>query len=234
MGTAPLNPQPPKASTKWVFWLLGGCLFLVVIVVGGIVGVYYWGKSKVTTYIDEQTDPVKREQSVKRMLGAETLPPGYYAGVSVSLGVVRTTSLTDASPDDASKFRERGFVFNESMRAGEAKAKVEQFAEGEGGNVVEEMGVRMRSDEDLGRGALEVNGQNLRWYARRGEVTTSNEAIPGVYSVVLIGCGDSRERWAVWFQRVPPTTATSDFPRADSVVDENAIRHFFSHFHLCR
>ncbi|HVE71925.1 MAG TPA: hypothetical protein VNI54_11190 [Thermoanaerobaculia bacterium] len=234
MGAAPLNPPPRTSSTKWVFWLLGGCLFLVVVIVGAIVGVYYWSKNKITTYVEEQTDPAKREQSLKELLGAQTLPPGYHAGISMNLGLARTAWLSDRPMGEEGLYGERGFVFNESMRAGDAKAKVEQFTDGEGGNLVDEMGVSMRSDEDLGRGSIEVNRQQLRWFARRGEVTHSDEAVPGVYSVVLIGCGDTRERWAVWFQRVPSTTATGDFARAGSVVDEAAIRQFFSHFNLCR
>lgn len=235
MGAAPLNPPPPRSSSRWIFWVLGGCLLVVVVVVGGIVGVFYWGKSKLTTYVEEQTDPAKREQRLKEMLGAQTLPPGYHAGVSISLGLARTAWLSDRPvAGEEAQYGERGFVFNEARRAGEAKAKVEQFATGEGGNVIDEMGVRMRSDETLGDGTVDVNGQRLRWYARRGEVTHSKEAVAGVYSVILIDCGDSRERWAVWFQRVPPGTPTNELPRAGSVIDENAIRTFFSHFRLCR
>lgn len=236
MGAAPLTPPPPpRSSSRWIFWVLGGCLLIAVLVVGGIVGVFYWGKNKLTTYVEEQANPATREQRLKEMLGAQTLPAGYHAGASISLGLARTAWLSDRPmAGNEAQYGERGFVFNESMRAGEAKAKVEQFAEGEGGNVVDEMGVRMRSDEILDAGTLEVNGQRLRWYARRGEVTHSSEAVAGVYSVILIGCGDTRERWAVWFQRVPASTPTAEIPRDGSVIDENAIRAFFSHFRLCR
>jgi hypothetical protein len=71
------------------------------------------------------------------------------------------------------------------------------------------MGVRLCSDESLGGGALEV-------YARRGEVA-EEQAVPDLYSIVTIRCSDSRDRWAVWFQRVDPAT----------------IRAFFSHFRIC-
>ena len=227
-----MNGQQTKS--RWIFWLLGGCLLIVIVGVAAVAGLAYWGKKKVTTFVEEQTDPAKREQRTKELLGAQTLPPGYYAGVSLSIGLVRTAWLSDSPMSDENHYRERGFVFNESMRGGDAKPNIEKFVAGEHGNVIDEMSVRLRSDENLGTGTLEVNDQRLEYHARRGEVTHSNEAVPGVYSIVLIRCGDDRERWAAWFQRVPPSTPTADIPRAGSVIDEESIRAFFAHFHLCR
>lgn len=168
------------------------------------------------------------------MLGARTLPPGYHAGVNISLGLARGAWLSDKPMgDDNPRYDQRGFIFNESIRAGETESAVEKFVAGKSGNVVSEMGVRLRSDESLGGGALEVNGQQLRWYAHRGEVEEEEQAVAGLYSVVIIRCSDDRQRWAVWFQRVDPATPTPDVPRAGSVIEESAIRAFFSHFRIC-
>lgn len=235
MGNAPLTPQPPRSSGRWIFWVLGGCLIVVLLVVGGIAGVYYWGKNKLTTMVEEQTDPAKREERLKEMLGAQTLPPGYHAGVNVSLGLARTAWLSDVPVSgEEAHFRERGFVYNETIRAGEQESEMEAFLAGKSGNVIEEMGVRLRSDELIDAGTLEVNGQRLQYFARRGEVTHDEQAIAGIYSVVTIRCADNRERWAVWFQRVPPSTPTAEIARPGSVIDESAIRAFFGHFRICR
>ncbi len=231
MGTAPLNPypqppQPPRTSSAgWLLWLLGGCLLIVILIVAGIVGFAWWGKNKLTNIVEEQRDPVKREMRAKDILGATALPPGYHAGMSINVGLASTTSLSDTpmSGDDMT-YGERGFIFNDSIRAGEAKA--ETFAKGQGGNVLDDSGVRLRSDEVLGDGTLEVNNQKLQWSARRGEVTHSNQAIAGEYSIVIIQCSDDRERWAVWFQKQP-----SESPAP--VTEAEGIREFFSHFHIC-
>ena len=236
MGGAPLTPgaAPRSSRPTWIFWVLGGCLLFVMLIVGSIVGVYYWTKSKLTAMVEEQTDPVKREEGLKAMLGAQTLPPGYHAGVNISLGLARSARLSDKPMgDDNPRYEQRGFIYCDSIRAGETESTIEKFVAGKSGNVINEMGIRLRSDESLGGGALEVNGQQLRWYARRGEVAEEEQAVPGLYSIVTIRCSDGRDRWAVWFQRVDPSTPISDVARAGSVMDESAMRAFLSHFRIC-
>jgi hypothetical protein len=224
-----------SSQPRWLFWVLGGCLLVILLGVAGVVGVYYWGKNRLTALVEEQTDPVKREQNFREMLGAQKLPPGYHAGVNISLGLARLAWLSDKPVgDDNPRYNERGFIFGDSMRAGDEETDMEKFLAGNSGNVIEKMGVRIRSDEILGAGALQVNGQQLQYYARRGEVAQEKQAVPGIYSVTTIRCSDDRERWAVWFQRVPPATPTAEIPRAGSVVEESAIRDLFSHFRICR
>lgn len=235
MGGAPLSSEPPRPSQpRWLFWLLGGCLVIVVLGIAGVVGVYYWGKNKLTAIVEEQTDPVKREQNLKKMLGAQTLPPGYHAGVGISLGLARMAWLSDKPMgDDNPRYDQRGFIFGESIRAGDEPSVLENFLAGRSGNVVEQMGVRLRSDETLGEGELEVNGQRLHYHARRGEVSQEKQAVAGIYSVVTIHCSDDRSRWAVWFQRVDPATPTAEIAKGGSVTDQSAIRALFSHFRIC-
>ena len=224
-------PEPQKS--RWVFWVLGGCLLIVGLGIAGIVGVYYWGKSKLTTLVEEQTDPMARERNAKAMLGAQTLPPGYHAGVSFSIGLAKTVRLSD-NPVTANEptFRDRGFVFNDSISA--EKNDLDDFLSGTKGNLLDKMGVRLRSDEKLGDGTLSVNGQELHYYAHRGEVTLDEEVIPSLVSVITIGCPDKRDRWAIWFQRVEPGTPTADVPRVGSVVAPEAIQDLFGHFRICQ
>ena len=236
MGGAPLTPGAPRPSqsSSWVFWVLGGCLLFVILIAGGLAGVYFWTKSKLTTLVEEQTDPAKREQRLKTMLGAQTLPPGYHAGVNISLGLARSAWLSDKPMgDDNPRYDQRGFIFSESIRAGDEESEVEKFVAGKSGNVVEDMGTRIRSDETLGEGELDVNGQRLHYYSRRGEVSQEKQAVPGIYSIVTIRCSDNRNRWGVWFQRLEPSIPTAEIARSGSVLDEGAIRGFFSHFRIC-
>lgn len=71
-----------SSQPRWLFWVLGGCLLVILLGVAGAAGVYYWGKNRLTALVEEQTDPVKREQNLRKMLGAQKLPPGYHAGVN--------------------------------------------------------------------------------------------------------------------------------------------------------
>jgi hypothetical protein len=212
----------------WI-WILGGCLLLVIL--GGVfvAGAVYWGGSKLMSMAEEQQDPETRAEKVREMLGASSLPPGYHAGFSVSLGVVRTARLAD-DPDDEQATRR--FVFNDSMRSSDSK--LDDYLAGTRGNVFEEMGTRIRSDEQLRDGEMEVNGQKVRYTIRRGEFTHSEVATPGLMTVMRIGCDDDRERWAVWAQRESPATPTPQIELDGSVADETAIRAFLSHFNVCR
>ena len=222
-----------EKKSRWIFWVLGGCLFIAIAGVAAVVGVIYWGKNKVETFVEEQTDPSLRDQKVKEILGATALPAGYYPGTNLSIGIAKTARLTDTPPtaEGSTEFRERGFIYNEAYSDG--KWDIEPFLNGAAGNSFEEMGTRLRADETIAGGTMTVNDQNLHWYARRGEVTDAGDSVAGLFTVVTVRCPQERERWAVWFQRVDPSVATGDVPREGSVIDENAIRAFFGHFRIC-
>jgi hypothetical protein len=223
--------QPPqKSSSRWIFWVLGGCLVVVGLGIAAVVGVYYWGKSKLTTIVEEQTDPAKRERRAKEILGATVLPPGYHAGVGVSIGLARIVWLSDRPPfDEGPRYDRRGFIYNESIRGGTGPSELEQFLAGDRGTVFDEMGVRLRADQRLGESEGAVNGQRLRSYALRGAVTHDDEhVVEGIYSVTLVRCSDDRERWAVWFESLEPS---AELPELNV---HNTVEPLFAHFRLCR
>lgn len=225
-------PDKPKGSPAG--WCLGGCLLFVVGCVLVFLSIYLYGRGAVTTLVEEQTDPAARERKAKELLGATQLPPGYYAAVgNISMGIVKSARLTDKPvvEKEAAIFNERGFVFNESIRS--STSKVDDFVDKKG-NVLDEMGTQVRSDETLRDGTFEVNGQQIDYHVRRGEVTEGSDAVPGIFTVFRIKCTDNRDRWAVWFQKVPTSTQTSDIPMQGSVADEAAMKDFFSHFHICK
>lgn len=221
--------MPEAKKSNVALWVVGGCLVLIIIGVGSVVGALYWGKKKITNMAHEMADPAMRDKRAKEMLGASALPPGYYAGVNISMGIVETARLTDVSPtgDVQTTYNERGFTYNESIRTD--PSDIEDYLAGKRGNVLDKMGTRLRTDEVLRTGTLNVNGQLLQYSARRGEVTQDNEAIPGLFTIFTIACnGDNDERWAVWFEK-----AAAD-AKSGTVTDEEAMKAFFGHFNLCR
>jgi len=148
----------------------------------------------------------------------------------MSLGVVRTALLTDNA--DGTTYDKRGFVYNESFRT--STSKVENYLAGKGGNLLDEMEYRIRSDENLRDSTLEINGQNIHYYVRRGEIATSDIAMPALMTLMTIRCPDDRERWAVWFQREPAATPTAQLDIAGSVGDEKAIKEFLGYLKVCQ
>ena len=211
-------------------WILGGCVVLVIGVAVIVGGAAWWAQRKIGTMVEQQTNPKFRDQNAKEMLGASTLPPGYFAGVNISVGIVRTARLTDKA--DADGFDKRGFVYNDSIRS--STSKVDDYLAGKSGNVLDDIGTRVRSDETLRDAVLDVNGQQVHYYVRRGEVSESNTAVPALLTLFTFKCPDGRDRWAVWFQREDPATPTAEIDVAGSVGDEKAIRDFLSYFNVCR
>jgi hypothetical protein len=199
-----------------------------------MLSVFLWGRSAITSVVEEQTNPEAREKKAKVLLGADSLPAGYHAAVgTISMGIVKSVRLTDKTPaeGDSPVFKDRGFVFNDSIRS--STSKVDDYVAGKSGNVLDEMGTHVRSDESVRDGEFEINGQQIDYHVRRGEVTEGDQGIPGIFTVFRIKCADNRDRWAVWFQRVESSTATADIPVDGSVSDEAAMKEFLGHFHVC-
>lgn len=219
--------EKPK-SRVWI-WVVGGCLALVVGVVVVLFGALYWGREKLTSMAEEQTRPETRETRAKEMLGATELPPGYRAGVNVSLGIVRAVRLGDSA--DGTSVEKRGFVYQESLRT--STSKLDDFLKGKS-NVFEEMGTRIRADERLRDATIEVNGQQVHYYVQHGEVTDLDVAMPALITLMTFQCpaGD-RERWGVWFQKKDAATLATQLDVDGSVGDEKAIRSFLGHFNVC-
>lgn len=204
-------------------WLLGGCALIVLLGLAAVVGGVFWGTSKLSNMAEEMSDPAAREKKAKEILGASALPPGYHAGVSISMGLAKTARLGDVP----GAISERGFVYNDSMGSGESK--IAGYVAGNGANVFDEMGTRLRTDELLANGTFDVNGQRVGYSTRRGEVTLDNQAVAGFFTIFTIDCsGDDRERWAVWFEKAAPEAT------GGTVTNAEEMKAFFGHLNLCR
>lgn len=220
--------QERSKRPVWI-WILGGCLLLILIAVALAIGGIYWGSGKLATMAEEQSNPEVREQKAKEILHATSLPPGYHAGFSISLGIVRSARLAD-HPDGFAEAT-RGFAYNESIRGGESK--VDAYVAGTAGNVLDEMGTRVRTDEVLLESTVEVDGRTVHYSVREGEVSEADEAIPALFTLMTIRCDDDRERWGVWFQRVDSEAPATESDLEGTVGEPAAIRDFLGHFAVC-
>jgi len=220
-------PEPRKSNAAW--WIAGGCLFALVVASGIAVGVFYWGTKKVTRMAEEAADPAVREREAKELLGATALPPGYHAGLAASVGIGEMVHLTD-TPQTSSetKFTDRGFVYFEHTFSPK-QSRIGEYLAGAKGNTLEYVGTRLRTDEVLGNGLLNMDGQFVQYSARRGEFAVNDQAFPGFFTVFTVVCNnDDRERWAVWFEKAAAGA------KSGTVTDEGAMKAFFGHFSLCR
>jgi len=220
-----MNHKPK--SRVWI-WVLRGCLVLVVGVVVVLFGAFYWGREKLTTMVEEQSRPELRETRAKEMLGATALPPGYRAGISVSLDIVRGVRLGDSA--DGTSVDKRGFVYQETLSR--LTSKLDEFLAGKS-NLLEDMGTRIRADQRLRDATIEVNGHKIHYYVLHGEITDSDAAMPALMTVMTFQCPGDRERWGVWFQKKDAATPAAQVDVDGSVGDEKAIRAFSGHFNVC-
>jgi hypothetical protein len=220
----------PTRKPIWP-WLLTGCLALfLAVILGGIYLVRVGSRKLVATVEERIRNPKAREELAREMLRADTLPAGYHP-VSATFDVpfVTHVRLSDRAPDAEGAvegYDQRGFFYTESAYT-ESSRQLEAFFTGASGAppVVETIGIRVRAKEDLGRGAIEANGMNVRYRTIRGRVEEADREMEGLVTLMFVDCAgtEKKERIAIWFG-----------PEGSDVGDENAMRGFLSHFALCR
>src|SRR5215813_3669824 len=87
-----------KKTSPWVYVGIG-CLVVVVIGVAAVGTVAFYGYRKAKQFTEEMKNPAAREAKVKSILHAETLPPGYYAVIGMSVPFVMDMAmLSDKEP----------------------------------------------------------------------------------------------------------------------------------------
>jgi len=235
-----------KQSTQW--WITGGCgcCLLLALLIGAVVAAGFFGVSSFKDYLTDLKDPVSRSARTAEILGASRLPEGYVGQVFFSIPwVFDVVILSDGEPMaiaeeddvnlDAAAVGEHVFIYFKLRSKDMDDEDVDHMLRGEhtsGGTRVD-VGIELDPEEEIGRGAFELEPQRLRWVAHRGEIELDDD-LAGIYSRVIIDCPtDELTRVAVWFQRDPeePSEAAADL--AGSPADEAALRTFMGHFNVC-
>lgn len=182
-------------------------------------------------------DPAERAAQAEAILGYRELPEGYQPAVGISVPfVLRLAVLADTAPGADGKFHEapeRAFFYVRPARWMAHKGDLREVFEGAGNpsrafERWQNTNIRIRGNEQISEGSVTVNGREIPYAARRGELEVDNDEVEGILAVFVVQCGEGREPGlGGWL--VPDTddlTGTS--------ADPAALADFLSAFELCR
>lgn len=198
-------------------WVYVGCgcaaLVLVFVIVIGVVSFY--GYRFASEIKETMTDPEARRERVQQALGAERLPEGMNAQLYLAVPrVMQLVILSDgpAMAEDNARGLvtdfDRVFLYLKTRDFQNAKRDLERFLDGEVDRpaVFDDIDIDVDFDPEelLGRGAMQVGDQAVKWAAFRGEIDTDLERADGIMAYLGIDCpNDGRLRFGTWFQRAP-------------------------------
>ncbi len=237
-----------KQGTPLWITLGCGCLLLVGLVIGAVVAAGFFGVSAFKGYVDDMKDPAVRAAKAGEILGTSSLPDGYSAQLFLRIPwVFDMVVLTDGEPmpvEEGDDFDltpgtvgEHLFLYFKLRRKKLDEEEIERMLRGEptSDGIRADVGLEFEPEEELARGAFEIEPQRLAYVAHRGELDFEERDLPGIFSQVVIDCpGDDLTRVAVWFRRDPEDLAPGEVSDpAGSPADEAALRAMMAHFNVC-
>jgi hypothetical protein len=240
------NAQPKKKQSPWLYIAIGcGSLLLVGGLFIGIIVFFVFKKAD--EFKEDMANPVARTEKVKKALGAQTLPEGYHAVMTLSIPLVMDTAvLTDQdpnAPEGTDKTNERTFMYIRLKTASSSDVgEFRDYLEGrsDDASVLARNNLDMRTDEIVGRGGIDLDGgRRVLYLAQRGELRTNNsdrDNGPGFNALILFECPKKSDvRMGIW--TAPdnsPQTPIEQLDLKGTPVDPEAIRAFTSHLYPCQ
>lgn len=231
-----------KAFPVWA-WVGCGCLGALGAMAILAVAIGFWGVQKVRQFEEEIADPAERAKSVLAVLGANELPEGYHPVVAFSVPLLLDVAvLSDLPPDETGRpaeFGERGFIYVSYPAFGRDQREFRDFFEGKRDDL-DELGrhrIDLDLDERISNGKISREADDVLWVSYRGTIDTDDagRSKEGLMALLLIDCGDSRQRFGVWLGPDPdPEAAAADLDVSGTVSDPEAIERFLSPIHPCR
>lgn len=233
-------------DSKTVFAYIGiGCIVIIGLMAIAMGACGVWVYSEAQRFEEEMTDPAARGSRVMDVLGAESLPEGYYPMMAFSIPfVMETAMLTDLEPepgaDQEPNFGERGFVYVKILRMGQDEEELRDYFEGrtDDADVLSDNGININVEEIIARDTMMLDGAEVMYVVQRGRVSmgrSGRNRDAGLASMSLIECtGDSRLRIGIWFAPDPdPEAAPAEVVLTGTPGDPAAMADFYSHFDLC-
>jgi hypothetical protein len=237
-----VEPGAPdrKRTSPWVY--VGcGCGALAILALAGVAVMAWLAYRETQNLAKSWSDPKEAAARTRAVLGYDKLPEGYYPMVTFSLPFVMDMAMIgDTPPAPGAKpegsypftftFKERGFMYTKMRRWGRSRRE-------HSGNLPEwpQGDTKIETEEVIGRGEVDANGQRVSYTAFRGEVSQGGHSHPGITTMIQIDCPqDERERFGMWYgpDPKPGETATpADFTGTNA--DPEEIRKFVSHFRFC-
>ncbi len=241
--------QPAEAEKKRSPWLyIGiGCGVLLLAGVGAVIGGGVFLFKKGQQYQQDMANPLTRTEKVKQTLGAQTLPEGYHAVMSLSVPAILDTAILSThapnAPSSAQTGDERVFMYF-FLKPSSVKdlEELRRYVEGQSNDpsVLTRNNIQVGENELIGRGVIPLEGRQVLYLAQRGELQTqhSGDENPGplLNSILLIDCpGQNRVRMALWMAPDPaPGAPLEQLDLKGTPVDPDAMRAFMSHINPCQ
>ncbi len=229
-----------KQRSPWVYVGIG-CTVVVVLGVLGVLGGGLYLYQTMQQTVADMKDPVARDEKVRELLGAESLPPGYHAMMALKIPfALEMAMLSDKEADDEGNiedFDTYGFLYFRMPTKTDSELK--DYFEGKSSDASvfkrKKLNLDIDSDEVLGRGLLSVNGQNLLYISQLGSMNSDHGRNSGIQTLILIECEqDRRMRLAIWFGPLPEKNEIGDWLLEGTQADESELETFMSYFTICK
>lgn len=251
--------QEKRGTSPWV-WVAGGCGGCLVLSVIVVVGLSWWGYSSVKGFVEGMENPETRDAKVREILGAESLPEGYHAAMGLTIPWMAEVAILsdrevhwhrkdkdslDIDLDDED-FGDRVFLYFNARTFGDADEDAEDFFHGKGsGSVrINNQSLRVRSDELLREGRIEIRGTPVRYRIDRGRVEDAGGGERIVTRIQFLCSDKGRLHLALWYG--PAARSSTEAPPAEArpgdesgaapslPTDEASLSSFLGHFDVCR
>ena len=241
--------QPAAQTKKRSPWLYVGigCGLLLLLGFGAVVAGGVFLVKKGQQYQEDLANPVTRAEMVKKTLGAQTLPEGYHAVMSLSVPAIMDTAVLSSrapdAPSNAQTDGERMFVyFFIKLSSVKDLEELRSYLEGKSddSSVLARNNVHVGENELISRGVLPLEGRQVLYLAQRGELRTQHsgdaEQRSMLNSILFIDCpGQNRLRMGLWMAPDPaPGAPLEQLQLKGTPVDPEAIRTFMSHINPCQ
>lgn len=237
----PVSPLPQRRGRSPLVYVLAGCGAVMVLGILGVgVGAYWLKRNVVATVEEQRTIPDLRTARATELLHAERLPDGYYAVVTARspfLDIVLLGDLPAQPSGEASGFHQRGFMYTRVIGQAPQLQPIRSFVAGQANNssVLRAISIDLATNAIIRRGTLDLEGDEIRYCAQRGDMKVNNDHVLGLQVITLVDCPDRHTRVAVWFGPDPsPGTPVDQFDVTGTVADEKELRKFLSNFKMCR
>jgi hypothetical protein len=208
-----------------------------------VIAVGFWGAQKARQFGEEIADPRARAKNALAVLGASELPEGYHPVVAFSVPFLLDIAvLSDIPPDERGRppeLGDRGFVYVSYPVFGQDRRAIRDFFEGRRDDF-DELGrhrIDLDLDERISNGKISREDDDILWVSHRGTIDTDDagRSKEGLLTLLLVDCGDSRNRFGIWLGPDPdPEAAPTDLDLSGTVSDPEAIERFLSPIHPCR
>jgi len=230
-----------KAFPGWA-WVGCGCLGAIGAIAIFVVAVGFWAVQRARRFGEEIADPGARAKNVLAVLGASEMPEGYHPVVALSVPFLLDMAvLSDVPPDESGsppELGDRGFIYVSYPAFGQDQRAIRDFFEGRRDDF-DELGrhqIDLELEERVANGRISRKEDDVLWVSHRGTIDTDDagSSRQGLLTLLLLDCGDSRNRFGIWLGPDPdPEAAPADLDVSGTVSDPEAIERFLSPIHPC-